>query len=100
MNENFNKIINSNQLTLVDFYADWCGPCKTMNPILQQTKTVVKDKVKIIKVNIDTHKDVATEFMVRSVPTLILFKEGEILWKQSGVIPLNEIIQLLEKYYN
>lgn len=100
MNENFNKIINSNQLTLVDFYADWCGPCKTMSPILQQTKTVIKDKVKIIKVNIDTHKDVATEFMVRSVPTLILFRKGEILWRQSGVMPPNEIIQLLEKYYN
>lgn len=85
MNIKFNEIIQSNDLVLVDFYADWCGPCKMMSPILQEVKATMKEAVKIIKVNVDQHQDLASHFMVRGVPTLMLFQEGKMLWRQSGV---------------
>lgn len=100
MNAKFNDIINQNQLTLVDFYADWCGPCKMMSPILQEVKTVVKDDVKIIKINVDQYQDLAAEFMVRGVPTLMLFKEGKLLWRQSGVLSTNDLVGLLRQHLN
>ncbi len=98
MNENFSKIIESNQLTLVDFYAVWCGPCKMMSPVLKQVKEEVKDSAKIIKVNVDTYPDLASAFMVRGVPTLILFKEGKVLWRQSGVVEASNLIELIHNY--
>ena len=100
MNAKFNEIINQDQLTLVDFYADWCGPCKMMSPILQEVKTVVKDNVKIIKINVDQHQDLAAEFMVRGVPTLMLFKEGKMLWRQSGVLSTNDLVAMLRQHLN
>lgn len=100
MNAKFNEIINQDQLTLVDFYADWCGPCKMMSPILQEVKTVVKDDVKIIKINVDQHQDLAAEFMVRGVPTLMLFKEGKMLWRQSGVLSTNDLVAMLHQHLN
>ncbi len=100
MNAKFNEIINQNQLTLVDFYADWCGPCKMMSPILQEVKSVVKDDVKIIKINVDQHQYLAAEFMVRGVPTLMLFKEGKMLWRQSGVLSTNDLVAMLRQHLN
>jgi thioredoxin 1 len=100
MNAKFNEIINQNQLVLIDFYADWCGPCKMMSPILQETKAVVKDEVKIIKINVDQHQSLASEFMVRGVPTLMLFKEGKMLWRQSGVVSKNQLIEIINQYKN
>ena len=100
MNTKFTEIINQNQLTLVDFYADWCGPCKMMSPILQEVKSVVKDDVKIIKINVDQHQDLAAEFMVRGVPTLMLFREGKMLWRQSGVLSTNDLVGLLRQHLN
>ncbi|BCY29425.1 thioredoxin [Flavobacterium okayamense] len=100
MNAKFNEIISQEQLTLVDFYADWCGPCKMMSPILQEVKTVVKDDVKIIKINVDQHQDLAAEFMVRGVPTLMLFKDGKMLWRQSGVLGTNDLVNLLRQHLN
>jgi thioredoxin 1 len=100
MNTKFNEIINQEQLTLVDFYADWCGPCKMMSPILQEVKTVVKDDVKIIKINVDQYQDLASEFMVRGVPTLMLFKAGKMLWRQSGVLSTNDLVGLLRQHLN
>lgn len=100
MNTKFNEIINQDQLTLVDFYADWCGPCKMMSPILQEVKAVVKDDVKIIKINVDQHQDLAAEFMVRGVPTLMLFKEGKMLWRQSGVLSTNDLVAMLRQHLN
>ncbi len=100
MNAKFNEIINQKQLVLVDFYADWCGPCKMMSPILQETKTVVKDDVKIIKINVDQHQDLASEFMVRGVPTLMLFKKGKMLWRQSGVLSKNQLIEIINQHKN
>ena len=100
MNTKFNELINQKQLVLVDFYADWCGPCKTMSPILQETKTVVKDDVKIIKINVDQYQDLASEFMVRGVPTLMLFKEGKMLWRQSGVLSKNQLVEIINQHKN
>lgn len=98
MNAKFSEIINSAQLTLVDFYADWCGPCKMMSPILQEVKTAVKDDAKIIKINVDQHQDLAAEFMVRGVPTLMLFKEGKMLWRQSGVLSAQDLVSLISQH--
>ncbi|KIX20412.1 thioredoxin [Flavobacterium sp. 316] len=100
MNEKFNALIGQEQLTLVDFYADWCGPCKTMSPILQETKSILKDEVKIIKINVDQYQDLASEFMVRGVPTLILFKEGKMLWRQSGVVSSRDLVSIIKQQLN
>ncbi|MQP25816.1 thioredoxin [Flavobacterium sp. LMO8] len=100
MNAKFKEIINSNQLILVDFYADWCGPCKMMSPILQEVKGIIKDDVKIIKINVDQHQDLASHFMVRGVPTLMLFKSGKMLWRQSGVLSANDLKAIVNNYLN
>ena len=100
MNTKFNTIILSNDLVLVDFYADWCGPCKMMSPILQDVKTNLKEAVKIIKVNVDQHQDLANHFMVRGVPTLMLFKKGKMLWRQSGVLSANDLLNIINNHSN
>lgn len=100
MNAKFKEIINSNQLILVDFYADWCGPCKMMSPILQEVKGIIKDDVKIIKINVDQHQDLASHFMVRGVPTLMLFKSGKMLWRQSGVLSTKDLVVIIQNQLN
>lgn len=100
MNAKFNYIINGNDLVLVDFYADWCGPCKMMSPILQEVKTNLKEAVKIIKVNVDQHQDLASHFMVRGVPTLMLFKTGKMLWRQSGVLSSKDLTDIISNHLN
>lgn len=100
MNAKFKEIINSNQLILVDFYADWCGPCKMMSPILQEVKGIIKDDVKIIKINVDQHQDLASHFMVRGVPTLMLFKSGKMLWRQSGVLSTKDLVAIIQNHLN
>jgi len=100
MNAKFKEIINSNQLILVDFYADWCGPCKMMSPILQDVKGIIKDDVKIIKINVDQHQDLASHFMVRGVPTLMLFKSGKMLWRQSGVLSTKDLVAIIQNQLN
>ncbi len=100
MNAKFNDIINSNDLVLVDFYADWCGPCKMMSPILREVKTNLKEAVKIIKVNVDQHQDLASHFMVRGVPTLMLFKTGKMLWRQSGVLSSKDLTDIISNHLN
>ncbi len=100
MNAKFNDIINGNDLVLVDFYADWCGPCKMMSPILQEVKLNLKDAVKIIKVNVDQHQDLASHFMVRGIPTLMLFKAGKMLWRQSGVLSARDLTTIIRNHLN
>ena len=100
MNAKFSDIINGNDLVLVDFYADWCGPCKMMSPILQEVKINLKDNVKIIKVNVDQHQDLASHFMVRGVPTLMLFKTGKMLWRQSGVLSSKDLTDIISNHLN
>lgn len=98
MNLKFKEIIQSNDLVLVDFYADWCGPCKMMSPVLQEVKATMQDAVKIIKVNVDQHQDLASHFMVRGVPTLMLFQEGKMLWRQSGVLSAQDLVKIVSTH--
>ena len=91
----FSEVIHADQPVLVDFFAEWCGPCKTMAPILKQAKEAVGDKVKIIKVDIDKNPEAARQFNIQGVPTLILFHKGAVEWRQSGVAPANALIQVL-----
>lgn len=94
----FNELINSETPVLVDFSAEWCGPCKMMAPILKDVISRVEGKARIIKVDIDKNPNVAAKYSVQSVPTLIIFKKGEIKWRQSGVMQANQLASLLMQY--
>lgn len=94
----FKDIINSDQPVLVDFFAEWCGPCKTMSPILKEVAEKVQGKAKIIKIDVDKNQQAATAYKVRGVPTLILFKNGKQLWRQSGMISGNDLINLITQH--
>lgn len=94
--KSFTELINAPDLpVLVDFYADWCGPCKTMTPIIEQVATIHAGKVKVIKVNVDHNQAVAQQYHVQGIPTLILFHRGRILWRQSGVVPAPQLSQII-----
>ncbi len=93
----FQKLINGDKPVLVDFSAEWCGPCKMMPPILQEIKKNAGDAVRIIKVDIDKSPVTAASYQIQSVPTLILFKQGVVRWRQSGVVPAAQIQQALKQ---
>ena len=95
---NFNNLINSEKPVLVDFFAEWCGPCKTMAPILKDVKTQLQDNATIIKIDVDKNPEVASIYQIRSVPTLIMFKKGQAVWKQSGVVPTQELVKLFNQF--
>lgn len=93
--EGFNDIIKGETLTLVDFYATWCGPCKTMHPVLEQLKADMGEKVRIVKIDIDKNRELTQAYNVQSVPTLMTFKSGEMLWRQSGAMPLGSLKEII-----
>jgi thioredoxin 1 len=95
MKSSFNDILNSETPVLVDFYADWCGPCKMLAPILKQVKEELGDGVKIIKIDVDKNELLATKYQVRGVPTMLLFKNNKQVWRQSGVVQKRDIINII-----
>ena len=96
--ENFNDIIKSGKLTLVDFYATWCGPCKMMHPVLEQLKEDFGESIRIIKIDVDKNEAISTQYRIMSVPTFMLFKNGEAVWRQSGTIRLNDLKNLISQH--
>jgi thioredoxin 1 len=94
----FNDIIHSDKPVLVDFFATWCGPCKMMNPILHDVKTKMGDSVNIIKVDVDKNQEVAQSLGIQGVPTLIIFQNGQMKWRQSGVVAANVLQQVLQPF--
>ena len=85
---------------LVDFYADWCGPCKTLSPIVQEVSSSLHGQVKVIKVNVDKNQSASMKYGIRGVPTLILFRKGNILWRQSGVMSKRDLLSTIERHLN
>ena len=96
--DNFNDIINGDKLTLVDFFATWCGPCQMQIPVLTELKKAIGEKATILKIDVDKNEELATLYRVMSVPTLILFKSGEAIWRESGYHDLNTLKTLIEKF--
>lgn len=94
----FNELIKSDKPVLVDFFAEWCGPCKVMAPILKDVKQEVGDAVSILKVDVDKNPQAAAAYQVQGVPTLILFKQGKVLWRQSGVVQKNGLVGVIKKF--
>lgn len=97
--ESFHELISSSETpVLVDFFAEWCGPCKAMSPILKQVKDMQGDKVRIIKVDVDKNNTLAMQYSIQSVPTLMIFKRGKQVWRQSGVINAGELNKIVEMF--
>ena len=94
----FQDIIAGDTPVLVDFFAEWCGPCKMMKPVLEKLKKKMGNKFIILKIDIDKNISLSSEYRIQSVPTLVLWKQGEIIWRQSGALSLNELEQILLSY--
>ncbi len=96
--ESFNDVISSGQLVLVDFYATWCGPCKTMHPVLQELKQRLGDQIRILKIDVDRYQNTAAQYRIQSVPTLMLFRNGQTQWRQSGALPLPALLEQVKAH--
>ncbi len=94
----FQELIQSDKAVLVDFFAEWCGPCKAMAPILKEVKQKLGEKITILKIDIDKNRPAAGHFQIQGVPTLILFRKGEIKWRQSGVVDARSLESAINQY--
>ena len=97
MKANFDSIINDTKPVIIDFHALWCGPCKVQSPILKEVATELGDRVRVIKINVDQNQEVAGRYKIQSIPTLIVFKNGQILWRHSGVVSKNQLLSVLNQ---
>ncbi|MBM1106583.1 thioredoxin [Aurantibacter crassamenti] len=97
MKGNFDKVIASEIPVLVDFFAEWCGPCKTLGPILKDVKSELGDAVRIVKIDVDKNELLASKYQVKGVPTMLLFKNGKQLWRKSGALPKQEIMGVIKE---
>lgn len=95
MTDSFQNIINTDKPVLVDFFATWCGPCKMLSPVLKEVKDNLGERISIIKIDVDKNQELATKYQVRGVPTMMLFKNGKQLWRQSGVLSKEDIIKTI-----
>lgn len=95
---NFLSLISGKKPVLVDFYATWCGPCKMMSPIIADVKAKIGDKATVIKIDVDQNRELRLQYGIRSIPTLMIFKEGQLLWRDVGVHQSNELVALLERF--
>lgn len=98
MKSSFDKIITSNTPVLVDFFADWCGPCKMLAPILKEVKDELREEIKIVKIDVDKNQPLTQKYQVRGVPTMLLFKDGKQVWRQSGVLQKNVIVEIIKSH--
>ena len=96
--ETFNDVISEDKLVLVDFFATWCQPCKMMHPVLEQAKASLGDKVRIIKVDVDKYGQTAAQYGIQAMPTLMLFRKGQILWRQSGAMTKTGLMSVINQY--
>lgn len=96
--KDFQQAISGNQLTLVDFYATWCGPCQTMHPILEQLKKDMGEDIRILKIDIDQQQRLCTFYGIQSVPTFMLFRNGRSLWRHTGTLPLSALKQAIHNH--
>lgn len=96
--ETFNDVISADRLVLVDFYATWCQPCKMMHPVMEQVKAELGDRLRIIKVDVDKHGQTAARYGIRSVPTFMLSRNGQMLWRQSGAMPKAALLSVVTSY--
>ena len=99
MKANFDSIINENKPVVVDFHALWCGPCKAQSPILKEVASELGDRIRVIKIDVDQNNEIASRYQIQSVPTLMIFKNGNLLWKHSGVVSKNQLVSVLKQNF-
>jgi thioredoxin 1 len=100
MNTSFSNIINSDKPVLIDFFATWCGPCQALSPVLKEVKDSLGDRISIIKIDVDKNQEIASTYQVRGVPTMILFQNGKQLWRQSGVLSKEQLVNVIHDKTN
>lgn len=98
MKGNFNQLINSDKPVFIDFFAEWCGPCKALAPIISEVAKEVTDKVRVLKIDVDKNQGIAQKFGIRGVPTMILFNKGEVVWRESGVLSKQQLVQVIQQH--
>lgn len=98
MSKSFSEIVNEKPLVLVDFFAEWCGPCKMMKPILEDLKLSMGEEITILKVDVDKSPQASAAYNISGVPTLVLFKDGKLTWRQSGVVPAPQLEKIIRSY--